>query len=127
MKGAGQVFPPDFLPLPPGAEVVAPNIAPDRQTGIGSCTDDQIARAIRDGVARGGRPLFDVMPYWRYRVLSNEDVKSIIVYLRSLRPVHNALPATKMPFPIQVNLNEAQVPPLPKDASPLVRHIWELV
>ncbi len=126
-KGAGQVFPAGFVPLPPGARVVAPNITPDRQTGIGSWTDAEIERAIRHGVAKGGRPLFDLMPYWQFRVLSNEDVKSIIVYLRSLPPVHNALPVTRMPFPMKVSMNDDLVPPLPKDASPLVRHGWELV
>jgi mono/diheme cytochrome c family protein len=127
MKGAGQAFPAGFLPLPPGADVVAPNITPDRQTGIGSWTDAEIERAIRHGVAKGGRPLFDLMPYWQFRVLTNEDVKSIIVYLRSLRPVHNALPVTKMPFPVRVNMNDPLVPPLAKNASPLVRRGWYLV
>jgi hypothetical protein len=124
MKGAGQIFPPGFISLPPGAEVVAPNITPDRATGIGSWTDAEIEEAIQHGVAKGGRPLFNLMPYGQFRVLSAEDVKSIIVYLRSLPPVHNPLPITKMPFPVQVEMDEA--PPLAKNASAAVRRGWYL-
>ena len=127
MKGAGQVFPPGFVQLPPGAEIVASNITPDRQTGIGSWTDAQIEQAIRHGIGKGGRPLFDMMPYSGYRYLTTEDVKSIIVYLRSLPPVHNALPRTKMPFPIHVNMNSTPPLPLAKNAPGDVRHGWYLV
>jgi mono/diheme cytochrome c family protein len=125
-KGAGQVIPPDFIPLPPGARVVAPNITPDPKTGIGSWTDAEIERAIRHGVARSGRPLFNLMPYWQFRVLTDEDVKSIIVYLRSLPAVSNALPQTHLPFPVQVQMNDPRVPPLPANASALVRRGWYL-
>lgn len=127
MKGAGQIFPSGLIHLPPGSEVVAPNITPDRETGIGSWTDAEIEEAIRGGVAKGGRPLFDLMPYWQFRVLSNEDVKSMIVYLRSLPPVHNALPTTKLPFPIHVDMHDAIVPPLARDASAELRRGWYLV
>lgn len=126
MLGAGNVFPPGFLPLPPGAHVVAPNITPDKQTGIGTWTDAEIERALQHGIAKDGRPLFNLMPYWQYRVFTPEDVKSIIVFLRSLPPVHNALPATKLPFPIRVEMKNDMVPPLPKNASAQVRHGWYL-
>lgn len=126
MMGAGQIFPSTFVHLPPKSELVAPNITPDRATGIGSWTDAEIARAIRDGMAKGGVPLLNFMPYWQFHVLTNEDVKSIIVYLRSIPPVHNLLPASKFPFPVHVNMNTALIPPLAKNASPLVRRGWYL-
>jgi hypothetical protein len=126
MLGAGNVFPPNFIPLPPGAVVVAPNITPDRETGIGTWTDADIERAVQHGIAKGGRPLFNLMPYWQYRAFTPEDMKSIIVYLRTLTPVHNALPITKLPFPVTVDMEEDLVPPLPKNASAQVRHGWLL-
>jgi hypothetical protein len=126
MLGAGAVFPPGFIPLPPGAQVVASNITPDRETGIGSWTDVDIQRALQKGIAKDGRPLFNLMPYWQYSVFTPEDVKSIIVYLRSIPPVHNALPVTKMPFPVTVDTNKALIPPLPKNASAEVRRGWYL-
>jgi mono/diheme cytochrome c family protein len=127
LKGAGQIFPPTFSDFPPHSEVVAPNITPDRATGIGSWTDAEIEQAIRHGVAKGGRPLFSMMPYSNFRVLTDDDVKSIIVYLRTLPPVHNALPTTRMPFPIHVDLNSNPVPPLTGNASAQVRRGWYLV
>ncbi len=92
MKGAGQVFP-EKLPF----RLVAPNITPDKQTGIGTWTDVQIAQAIRNGIAPDGHRLLPVMPYRSYRVLSDEDLKSIIVYLRTIPPVQNALPPSEIP------------------------------
>jgi mono/diheme cytochrome c family protein len=126
MKGAGRIFAPNYLPLPPKSEVVAPNITPDRKTGIGSWTDAQIEEAIRHGIAKGGRPLFSLMPYWQFRVLSDEDTKSIIAYLHTIPPVHNALPTTRLPFPMHVDQEPPLVLPLAKDASPEVRRGWYL-
>lgn len=126
MEGAGRIYPSGYLPLPPHSEVVAPNITPDRETGIGSWTDAQIDDAVQQGVAKGGRPLFDLMPYWQFAVLSNEDIKSIIVYLRTVPPVHHVLPTTRLPFPVHVVKQPPVVEPLAKDASPEVRRGWYL-
>lgn len=72
---------------------VAPNITPDRTTGIGNWTDDMLARAIREGVGHDGHLLDpQVMQYEFLRSMSDEDLASIIVYLRSIPPVRNALP-----------------------------------
>lgn len=55
-----------------------------------------LARAIREGVAHDGRFLNPaVMPYDFYRAMSDEDVASVIVYLRSIPPVRNNLPLPK--------------------------------
>ena len=53
-KGSGQIFP---LPGFPGT-LVAPNITPDPETGVGKWTDDELARAIREGVDREGQHAF---------------------------------------------------------------------
>jgi hypothetical protein len=67
--------------------VVAANLTPDRETGIGNWTDDMLARAIREGVGHDGRLLHPtIMPYEFYRSMSDEDLASIIVYLRSIPP-----------------------------------------
>ena len=72
---------------------MAPNLTPDPETGAGSWTDDQLARAMREGVGHDGRALFPIMPYQHYRNMSDEDLASVVVYLRSLPPVHNQLPS----------------------------------
>ena len=63
-----------------------PNITPDVETGIGGWTDDEILRAVRDGVAKDGHFLLPMMPYDEYQHLSDEDGKSVVAYLRSVPP-----------------------------------------
>ena len=74
------------------ASVYFPNITPDVETGIGGWTDDEIIRAIRDGVRKDGRLLFPMMPFGTFQYLSDEDVQSVVAYLRTV-------PAMKEPHP----------------------------
>lgn len=77
--------------------LVAPNITPDADTGAGKWTDQQLSRAIREGVGHDGRRLSHQMPWHHYSVLTDEDVQAIIVYLRSLPPVSRRLPPNGAP------------------------------
>lgn len=95
-----------------GLVVAAPNITPDMETGAGTWTDDQFARAIREGIGHDGRTLFPAMPYENFRNLSDEDLASVIVYLRSLEPVHNVLPKPQIPFPVSRLIKSAPEPVL---------------
>jgi mono/diheme cytochrome c family protein len=76
----------------------ARNITSDRDTGIGAWSDAEIARAMRSGISRDGRPL-----HWQgmtWDLLSNldeEDVRAVIAYLRALPPVKNAVPPPRPP------------------------------
>jgi mono/diheme cytochrome c family protein len=90
--------------------LVAPNITPDVETGAGTWTDDQFARAIREGIGHDGRTLFPLMPYEDFRKLSDEDLDSVIVYIRSLEPVRNPLPKRRIPFPLSRLINAAPQP-----------------
>ncbi|MGH9440834.1 MAG: c-type cytochrome, partial [Thermoanaerobaculia bacterium] len=90
-KGAGHVWYDE-----PAARLVAPNLTPDVETGAGSWTDDMFTRAIREGVGHDGRPLHPQMWYDAFVSISDEDVASIVVYLRSLPPVRNPLPKTRL-------------------------------
>jgi mono/diheme cytochrome c family protein len=105
-EGAGQVMP---LPDLPG-RVVAPNLTPDEETGAGKWSDDQLARAIREGIGHDGRALFPFMPYQKFKVMSDEDLASVVVYLRSLKPVRNPLPATEIAFPVNYLMRSAPEP-----------------
>jgi Cytochrome c len=97
MEGAGGILPYEGVP----GRIVAPNLTPDRETGAGRWTDDQFARAIWEGVGQDGRALFPMMPYPRYREMTDEDVASVVVYLRSLPAVRNPLPSTEIIFPVK--------------------------
>jgi hypothetical protein len=103
---AGQVF--ALVGLP--GTVVAPNITPDSTTGAGSWSDDQLARAIREGIGHDGGTLFPLMPYEHFRTMSDEDVASVVVYLRSLRPVQNLLPKTQIAFPVNFLIRSVPQP-----------------
>jgi mono/diheme cytochrome c family protein len=107
------------------ARLVAPNITPDMETGAGTWTDDQFARAIREGIGHDGRTLFPLMPYQDFRSLSDEDLASVIVYIRMLEPVKHALPKSAIPFPLSRLINSAPVPihgPVVESASdPIAR------
>ena len=90
--------------------VVAPNITPDKETGAGNWTDDMLARAIREGIGHDGRALFSLMPYQHFRSMSDEDLAAVIVYIRSLPPVRNQLPQTRMPFPLSIFIKNVPQP-----------------
>jgi mono/diheme cytochrome c family protein len=82
----------------PMGTVWARNLTPDRETGLGAWTDAEIARAIRSGIARGGRPLHWQAMIWDHASnWDEEDVRALIAFLRALPPVRRALPATRPP------------------------------
>ena len=66
-----------------------PNITPDPETGIGTWTDQQILRALREGQRPDGGLIGPAMPFQAYRNLADEDVKAIVAYLRTVPAVHN--------------------------------------
>jgi mono/diheme cytochrome c family protein len=73
-------------------EVWVPNITPDLETGVGGWSDDELMRAIRDGVTKDGRFMLPVMPFNGYQVMSDEDVRATVVYLRSVPPFRQPKP-----------------------------------
>jgi mono/diheme cytochrome c family protein len=90
LKGAGQVW--------PGRPwLTAPNLTPDRETGTGNWTDDMLIRAMREGISHDGRLLHRQMWSSSFHALPDEDVESIVAYLRSLKPIRHALPKTNLP------------------------------
>jgi mono/diheme cytochrome c family protein len=106
MKGAGWL-----MEQAPGlGTIIAPNITPDKETGIGNWTDDEIARAIREGVSRDGHALFPIMPYQSFKDMSDEDLASVIVYLRSIPAVRNQMARTSLDFPLSRIVNTIPVP-----------------
>jgi mono/diheme cytochrome c family protein len=122
-KGGGSTsFPLEDLP----GKVYPPNISPDKETGAGNWTDDQLARAIREGIGFDGRALFPFMPYENFRTMSDEDLASLIVYLRSMPPVRREIPKTELIFPVKYLINTAPRPvtepvPAPDLSTPVAK------
>jgi mono/diheme cytochrome c family protein len=82
-----------------GFKMSIPNITPDPETGIGTWSDDEILRAIRDGVHKDGSLLKPPMPFYMYDALSDEDGRAVVAYLRSVPPIKNAVPrVAELPF-----------------------------
>jgi cytochrome c553 len=102
---AGHVFSDYDRPL-----LVAPNLTSDEETGVARWSDDMLARAIREGVGHDGRALHPEMWYQAFRVLSDEDVESIVVYLRTLPPVRNPLPRTQLSWQQRFEINDMPQP-----------------
>jgi cytochrome c553 len=77
----------------------AANLTPD-DTGIGNWTFEQFQTAIRQGKYKGlkeSRPLMPPMPWQMYRNFSDEDLKAVYAYLKSIKPVNNLVPAYTPP------------------------------
>src|ERR1700716_3221505 len=104
-EGSGHIWADQNLPW-----LIAPNITPDKETGIGAWSDDALARAIREGIGHDGHPLFPMMPYGHFRRLPDEDVASVVVFLRSLPAVRNSLPSTEIIFPVKYLIRSAPEP-----------------
>jgi hypothetical protein len=77
------------------------NLTPD-STGIGGWTEAQFLKAIREGKYKGldnTRPLLPPMPWQEYRNATDEDLKAVFAYLRSLKPIRNVVPTAKINMP----------------------------
>ena len=81
----------------------APNITPDKETGIGAWTDAQIIAAIRTGKRPDGSIIGPPMPIVLYRGLSDRDVTAIVAYLRQTKPVRNKVPRSVYRIPLPPN------------------------
>lgn len=80
-------------------EFYAANITPK---GIARYEDGELDRVITTGVTKEGRAIFPVMPYPRYAGLCQDDVDSLVAYVRTLAPLENAPPTTVLDFPMSV-------------------------
>jgi mono/diheme cytochrome c family protein len=98
----------------------APNITPDKETGIGNWTDAQLVKAIREGIRPDGSVIGPPMPIMFYRGMSDDDAKAIVAYLRAQPPVKNAVPKSEYRIKLPPNYGPAirkkVLAPSPKDA-----------
>jgi len=86
----------------PFGNIVAPNITPDLETGIGAWSEEAFDAAVRKGVRPNGARLYPAMPYNAYTKMSRDDVDAIRAYLNSVDPVSNAVIANTLPFPFNI-------------------------
>jgi mono/diheme cytochrome c family protein len=85
----------------PPFKVTASNITQDKETGIGGWTDAQIITLLRTGKRPNGVQVAEVMPTAFYGIITDGDIKAIVAYLRTIKPITNTVPAPiyKMQIP----------------------------
>ncbi|HTV51502.1 MAG TPA: cytochrome c [Steroidobacteraceae bacterium] len=100
---------PDGVPFAGGLPLQTPfgviytaNITPDTATGIGTWSEAQFARALREGMAADGTALYPAFPYPEYTKVRDADVQALYAYLRSLPAVRYRPPPNRMSFPFGV-------------------------
>jgi mono/diheme cytochrome c family protein len=71
----------------------AKNLTPDEPTGIGNWTEEIFIKSMREGKEMGfGRNILPPMPWFNVAKLSDEDLKSVFLYLKSIKPIRNEVP-----------------------------------
>lgn len=74
------------------------NLTPDPETGLGKWTEQSFIDTLRNGKKMGrGRSLLPPMPWQMYRNLSDDDLKAIFAYLKSIPAVKNQVPEPLAP------------------------------
>lgn len=98
--------------------VHASNLTPDRETGIGQRTDEELARTITTGVLANG----SISPHMRYRAarLSQQDLVAVLSWLRAQKPARHAVPPGKWSA---VGLALLGLSPVDADVAPLPAHV----
>jgi mono/diheme cytochrome c family protein len=82
---AGMNEPPAGFPVRPS------NLTPDVETGIGRWSEEDFLRTLRTGVNPAGRELHPFMPWQQIRRMSDDDLRAIYRFLRSLPPIRNSV------------------------------------
>lgn len=91
------------FPIPFGT-VYSTNLTADKETGLGAWTDRQIADATVKGIRRDGSRLIPVMPFGLYSGMAQEDLQTLIAFLRTLKPVRKPTPDLQASIPLLRNV-----------------------
>jgi hypothetical protein len=87
----------------PFGTVYSANLTPDQETGMGTWTEDMFIKAMRTGMhlgAASGRPILPPMPWQEFRNFTDEDLKAIFAFLKTIPAIHNPVPDPKVPKPV---------------------------
>lgn len=83
----------------PFGTIYSTNITADRETGIGTWSDDDFVRALHQGIAKDGTHLYPAFPYTSYTGMTRDDAVAIKAYLFSLTPARAPAHANDLSFP----------------------------
>ena len=82
----------------------APNITPDKQTGIGGWSTEDFIRAMTHGVLPDGAPLYPAFPYTSFTHMTRQDLIDLKAYLDTVPPVHFEAPENDLRFPYNLRI-----------------------
>ena len=88
-----------------------PNLTPDKETGLGNWTKEQIVTALQKGVRPDGRQLAPIMPWKAFANLTKSDANALAAYLKSLAPISNKVPGPFGPSEKPTSFVMKVVPP----------------
>ena len=83
----------------PFGYMLTPNITPDAETGIGRWSSADFYRAMHDGINKRNQDMYPTMPYDFYTKVTRADIDAIYAYLRTVKPVRNAVDVNRLDFP----------------------------
>lgn len=84
----------------PMGNIIATNITPSEQYGIGGYSEEQFKRAVTEGVRADGTHLYPAMPYSAYKGISDEDIHALYIWFQQSVPASdNSPPETSLSFP----------------------------
>jgi mono/diheme cytochrome c family protein len=88
-----------------------PNLTPDKETGLGNWSAEEIRVAITEGKRPDGRVLAPIMPWHAFATLRREDAEAIVAYLQSLPAIGNKVPGPFGPNEAPTSFVMKIVPP----------------
>jgi len=88
----------------PFGTLVAPNITPDPETGIGNMSNDDFLATLHEGRGHNGKRLYPAMPYPAYTKMTDDDVLAMRAYFATIAPVKNPVVSNQLPFPLNIRL-----------------------
>lgn len=122
-QGDNAIIGPTFtsFALPFGV-VYSANLTPDAESGLGSWTEEMFINALRNGRHLGGngRGIFAPMPWFWIRNMSDDDMKAVFAYLKTVPPIYNVVPSPKVPEAAVAGLRDG----FDQFASTLPREEW---
>lgn len=128
---------PGKAPFAGGLEMATPlgaihatNVTPDRDAGIGAYSLADFDRAVRQGVAPGGRRLYPAMPYPSYVKLSDDDMRALYAFfMKGVQPASQPNVPSDIPWPLNMRWpialwNGLFAPTTPYAAKPAEDALW---
>lgn len=86
----------------PFGAIYSPNITPDRDTGIGAWTFEEFKQAVHSGIRADGKYLYPAMPFDAFTGISEDDLKALWAYFRSVPPVRRLNTENELSFPFNI-------------------------